>query len=153
MSTEVEVISVSSRLRKYEPRGAKQVCNESPTCQKSTVNYFGPFDPGVAASNTTNVFRSVSDQHFDRILCLSDVYFNPLDASQLLFSTNEGDYWAACVLDFIEGLLYYDTFATRDHDGHRMGLVISLFRSNWQRNISEQRSPPNRCIPSPLLLG
>lgn len=83
-----------------------------------------PLDPVYAASNTTNGFRSASHIHFDRILFLNDVYFNPVDALQLLFSTNGGNYRAACAADFIHGPLYYDTFATRDYDGYRNGLML-----------------------------
>jgi hypothetical protein len=79
-----------------------------------------PLDPAHAASNDTEGFRSASHAHFDRILFLNDVYFNPADALQLLFSTNGGDYRAACAVDFTRGPLFYDTFATRDYDGYRI---------------------------------
>ena len=80
-----------------------------------------PLDPAYADANTTNGFRSASHIHFDRMLFLNDVYFNPLDTLQLLFSTNQGDYRAACAVDFIHGPLFYDSFATRDFDGYGLG--------------------------------
>jgi hypothetical protein len=80
-----------------------------------------PLDPAYAASNTTDGFRSASHLHFDRVLFLNDIYYNPVDALQLLFSTNEGDYRAACAVDFTRGPLFYDTFATRDYDGYGAG--------------------------------
>ncbi|KAL3493197.1 cryptococcal mannosyltransferase 1-domain-containing protein [Aspergillus germanicus] len=66
---------------------------------------------------------------FDRILSLNDVAFDPIDAVQLLFSTNlnpENDhkpqYRAACAVDFIHPFMFYDIYATRDLEGHSMGL-------------------------------
>lgn len=80
-----------------------------------------PLDSAHAASNTTNGFQSASHTHFDRVLFLNDVYFDPVDAFQLLFSTNKGNYHAACAVDFTHGPLFYDIFATRDYDGYPTG--------------------------------
>ncbi|KAL1988495.1 hypothetical protein VTN96DRAFT_9550 [Rasamsonia emersonii] len=67
------------------------------------------------------------DTRYDKLLYLNDVYFDPLDAVQLLFSTNIGAdgatrYRAACAVDFINPFKFYDTFATRDLQGYSMGL-------------------------------
>jgi hypothetical protein len=67
------------------------------------------------------------DTRYDKLLYLNDVYFDPLDAVQLLFSTNIGDngatqYRAACAVDFINPVKFYDSFATRDLQGYSMGL-------------------------------
>ncbi|PWY83248.1 hypothetical protein BO94DRAFT_536721 [Aspergillus sclerotioniger CBS 115572] len=63
---------------------------------------------------------------FDRLLFLNDVYFHPLDALQLLFSTNTkngvSDYRAVCAVDFINPFKFYDTFASRDLEGYSMGI-------------------------------
>ncbi|KAL5046191.1 hypothetical protein BDW71DRAFT_67101 [Aspergillus fruticulosus] len=64
---------------------------------------------------------------FDKLLYLNDVAFDPVDALQLLFSTNIGDdgvtqYRAACAVDFINPFKFYDTYATRDSEGYSMGL-------------------------------
>lgn len=64
---------------------------------------------------------------FDRILYINDVIFNPIDAAQLLFSTNvdasgRANYGAACAVDFINAFKFYDRFATRDLDGYNMGI-------------------------------
>ncbi|KAJ5902601.1 hypothetical protein N7495_003129 [Penicillium taxi] len=64
---------------------------------------------------------------YDKILYLNDVFFNPVDAVQLLFSTNANEdniaqYRAACAVDFINPFKFYDTFATRDLQGYSMGL-------------------------------
>lgn len=59
---------------------------------------------------------------FDKVLYLNDIFFNPIDALQLLFSTNHGDYRAACAVDFIMPFKFYDTYATRDLGGNSMGL-------------------------------
>ncbi|GKZ35970.1 hypothetical protein AbraIFM66950_006807 [Aspergillus brasiliensis] len=66
------------------------------------------------------------NHRFDRLLFLNDVYFDPLDALQLLFSTHtldgRPDYRAACAVDFINPFKFYDTFASRDLEGYGMGL-------------------------------
>jgi Cryptococcal mannosyltransferase 1 len=63
---------------------------------------------------------------YDRLLYLNDVIFDPLDALQLLFSTNidhngVAQYRAACAVDFINAFKFYDTFATRDMHGYSVG--------------------------------
>ncbi|KAK5089501.1 hypothetical protein LTR70_001615 [Exophiala xenobiotica] len=64
---------------------------------------------------------------FDKLLYINDIMFNPVEAAQLLFSTNvdhEGraQYRSACAVDFINPFKFYDTFATRDLDGFSMGV-------------------------------
>lgn len=64
---------------------------------------------------------------FDKLLFLNDVFFNPIDAAHLLFSTNASqdgltNYRAACAVDFINAFKFYDTFASRDLQGYQMGL-------------------------------
>ncbi|RAH43452.1 glycosyltransferase family 69 protein [Aspergillus brunneoviolaceus CBS 621.78] len=68
-------------------------------------------------------------QPYDRILYLNDVIFDPIDAVQLLFSTNAAHapdgvarYRAACAVDFINPFKFYDTYATRDLEGYGIGL-------------------------------
>jgi hypothetical protein len=67
--------------------------------------------------------------HFDRLLYVNDVVFDPIDAANLIFSTNvdetgKAKYHAACAADFIDPFKYYDTFATRDDRGNRIGVPI-----------------------------
>ena len=65
---------------------------------------------------------------YDKLLYLNDVVFDPTEAANLLFSTNineatnKTDYRAACAVDFINPFKFYDTFATRDTEGYRMGV-------------------------------
>ncbi|EEH22537.1 hypothetical protein PABG_04748 [Paracoccidioides brasiliensis Pb03] len=64
---------------------------------------------------------------FDKLLYLNDIVFDPIDALQLLFSTNadkdgKARYRAACAVDFINPFKFYDTFATRDLEGYSMGV-------------------------------
>ncbi|KAF2448149.1 glycosyltransferase family 69 protein [Karstenula rhodostoma CBS 690.94] len=64
---------------------------------------------------------------FDKVLYLNDVNFDPIDAAQLLFSTNVDangltNYGAACAVDFINAFKFYDRFATRDLEGFGMGI-------------------------------
>lgn len=67
------------------------------------------------------------EKHYDKLLYLNDVIFDPVDAVQLLFSTNADEngiarYRSACAVDFINPFKFYDTFATRDLQGYGMGL-------------------------------
>lgn len=69
----------------------------------------------------------ISTTRFDKLLYLNDVVFHPIDAAQLLFSTNmdatgHTNYRSACAVDFIMPFKFYDTFATRDLDGYSMGI-------------------------------
>jgi hypothetical protein len=82
-------------------------------------------DPSLAQeiANATG-FRTAVDMRFDKILFLDDIFFSPLDAVQLLFSTNSGKYRAACALDFVRGVMFYDSFVVRDAEGYGMGLTF-----------------------------
>ncbi|MCJ1397146.1 hypothetical protein MMC11_000338 [Xylographa trunciseda] len=65
--------------------------------------------------------------HFDKLLFINDISFNPVDAVQLLFSTNVDSlghtkYSAACAVDFINPFKFYDTYATRDLEGYSLGI-------------------------------
>lgn len=67
------------------------------------------------------------DTRYDRLLYLNDILFDPVDALQLLFSTNvnehgKAQYRAACAVDFANPFKFYDTYATRDLQGYSMGL-------------------------------
>lgn len=63
---------------------------------------------------------------FDKLLFLNDVIFNPTDAVNLLFSTNQesgrAQYQAACATDFVNAFKFYDRFATRDLEGFESGI-------------------------------
>lgn len=78
---------------------------------------------------------------FDKILFLNDIVFNPIDAANLLFSTNLGldgrsRYLSACALDFIQPAVFYDLYAQRDAEGYSGGLPIFPFFSNEGLGIS-----------------
>lgn len=72
------------------------------------------------------LYEEKHDMHFDKVLYLNDVTFDPVDATQLLLSTNHENgrtsYRAACAVDFINPFKFYDTFATRDLEGYGMGV-------------------------------
>lgn len=53
---------------------------------------------------------------FDKILWLNDVVFDNLDVRTLL-ATRDGEFAAACSLDFAKLGQFYDTFALRDANG------------------------------------
>ncbi|KAI1857214.1 hypothetical protein JX265_005731 [Neoarthrinium moseri] len=79
-------------------------------------------------------------KEFDKILFLNDVAFQPLDAANLLFSTNLVDgrtkYLAACGLDFMYPVLFYDLYAQRDAEGFSGGIPIFPFFSTQGQGIS-----------------
>lgn len=71
-----------------------------------------------------------TDRRFDRILFLNDVYFDPVEALHLMFSTNvdhatqRSEYDVACAADFVASVMFYDTFVVRDLEGYGMGLMF-----------------------------
>ncbi|KAF1344449.1 cryptococcal mannosyltransferase 1-domain-containing protein [Delphinella strobiligena] len=73
---------------------------------------------------------------FDKLLFLDDIAFDPIDAANLLFSTNIDEqsgktkYEAACAVDFINPFKFSDTSATRDAEGHSMGIPFFPWFSN-----------------------
>ncbi|KAK4892888.1 hypothetical protein LTR27_008616 [Elasticomyces elasticus] len=85
-----------------------------------------------------------SQTRFDRLLYVNDVVFDPVDAANLLFSTNVDEatgktqYRAACATDFINPVKFYDTFATRDLDGYGMGVPFYPWFSNAGDGASRQ---------------
>ena len=84
-----------------------------------------------------------SDVKYDKVLFLNDVVFDPIDAAQLLFSTNanehgEATYHAACAVDFINPFKFYDTFATRDIEGYSMGVPFFPWYSTAGKGLSRQ---------------
>ncbi|CAD0082168.1 unnamed protein product, partial [Aureobasidium vineae] len=86
---------------------------------------------------------------FDKLLYLNDVVFDPIDAANLLFSTNvdktgKAIYHAACAADFIDPFKYYDRFATRDDQGSRIGVPIYPWFSdagnaNSRKDVLDQK--------------
>ncbi|KAB8437441.1 hypothetical protein FH972_025119 [Carpinus fangiana] len=78
-----------------------------------------------------------SEGQFDKILYLNDIYFDPVEAAQLIFLTNSqpydqpskerSNYRAACATDFDNPFKFYDTLATRDLEGYSMGVPIFPF--------------------------
>ena len=81
--------------------------------------------------------------HFDKLLYINDVVFDPIDAANLIFSTNvdgtgKAQYHAACAADFINPFKYYDTFATRDDQGNRIGVPIYPWFSDASNTTSRK---------------
>ncbi|KAM3514635.1 hypothetical protein MY11210_001741 [Beauveria gryllotalpidicola] len=63
---------------------------------------------------------------FDKVLYLNDVYYRPVDAAHLLFSTNADDtgrthYLSACAMDYDSPGIFYDSYAVRDAQGYGVG--------------------------------
>ena len=86
---------------------------------------------------------TLRNTRFDKLLYLNDVIFNPIDAAQLLFSTNiaedgRANYRSACAVDFINPFKFYDTFATRDMMGNNIGLPFFPWFSNREIGYSRK---------------
>ncbi|KAI9780712.1 MAG: hypothetical protein M1816_002761 [Peltula sp. TS41687] len=84
---------------------------------------------------------------FDKILYLNDVIFTTEDIKRL-FATRDGDYAAACSMDFSHPPLYYDTFALRDSNGDEpVTQTFPYFGSSASRNamITGQAVPLQSC--------
>jgi hypothetical protein len=76
-----------------------------------------------------------SEVTFDKVLFINDIIFDPIEAAQLLFSTNidangRAQYGAACAVDFINPFKFYDRFATRDLEGNSMGIPFYPWFTN-----------------------
>ncbi|KAI4261721.1 MAG: hypothetical protein L6R42_003084 [Xanthoria sp. 1 TBL-2021] len=85
--------------------------------------------------------RTKEAVRYDKLLFLNDVVFDPIEAVQLLFSTNtdghgKSSYLAACAVDFINPFKFYDTFATRDAEGYSMGVPFFPWFSDAGEGIS-----------------
>ncbi|KAK7753256.1 hypothetical protein SLS62_004775 [Diatrype stigma] len=65
-------------------------------------------------------------RYFDKVLWLNDVVFDTEDIITL-FNTRNGDYAAACSMDYKSPPLYYDTFALRDD----LGLKTASLHWPW----------------------
>lgn len=118
--------------------------------------------------------------HFDYVLFLNDVVFHvgfwhsvvarseftdmahQVDDVLTLLNTNDGNYAAACSMDFKKPPYFYDTFALRDADGHEhASQTWPYFRSSTSRDAVKQGrpAPVSSCwngmgtIPEPLNSG
>ena len=82
-----------------------------------------------------------SGEIFDKILFLNDVVFTNDDVRKLL-STRNGEYAAACSLDFSRPPNFYDTFALRDADGHETLMQTwPFFRARKSRSAMKANRP------------
>ncbi|KAF2430106.1 hypothetical protein EJ08DRAFT_697651 [Tothia fuscella] len=89
-----------------------------------------PLDPPPNNLSHGPLQINYTNTRFNRILFLNDIYYNPVDALQLLFSTNQdqfshrAEYDVACAIDFVASVMFYDTFVVRDTEGYSMGLMF-----------------------------
>ncbi|KAH9888200.1 cryptococcal mannosyltransferase 1-domain-containing protein [Xylariomycetidae sp. FL2044] len=78
---------------------------------------------------------------FDKVLWLNDVVFDTEDIVTL-FDTRDGNYAAACSMDYKVNPLYYDTFALRDDLGLKtISLYWPWFQSPTSRRSAERNDP------------
>ncbi|KAF2118219.1 polysaccharide export protein [Lophiotrema nucula] len=95
----------------------------------------------MAAESEAKGFR------FDKVLWLNDVVFTTEDVLTLL-STYDGEYAAACSLDFSKPPAYYDTFALRDLAGSKtMSPVWPYFFPGASRRalVANEAVPVRSC--------
>ena len=88
-----------------------------------------------ARNKALEPLQELQDKKFDKLLYLNDVIFDPIEAAQLLLSTNMDEhghtaYRAACAVDFINPFKFYDTYATRDLEGFSMGVPFFPWFTN-----------------------
>lgn len=80
---------------------------------------------------------------FDKLLYINDIIFDPIDAVNLLFSTNyqpsgRTQYQAACAVDFINAFKFYDRFALRDFEGYTSGIPFFPWFTGAGQGISRK---------------
>jgi hypothetical protein len=102
-----------------------------------------PLDSSIDSNSYSDETRTTTTTHFDKLLFLNDVAFDPIDSLQLLFSTHAdsngvAQYRAACAVDFINPFKFYDTYATRDQEGYSMGLPFFPWFSSAGSGRSRQ---------------
>ncbi|KAK4232483.1 glycosyltransferase family 69 protein [Podospora fimiseda] len=83
-----------------------------------------------------NKFDPTTSTKFDKILFMNDVAFDPIDAAHLLLNTNNGNYLAACAVDFFQPHKLYDVYALRDADGYASYQTLFPFFENRGRGLS-----------------
>lgn len=78
---------------------------------------------------------------YSRVVWINDVVFTAEDVIELL-NTRDGDYAAACSLDFARPPAYYDTFALRDSEGDEaVTSTFPYFRSGASREAMMRGLP------------
>ncbi|KFY60426.1 hypothetical protein V497_03659 [Pseudogymnoascus sp. VKM F-4516 (FW-969)] len=78
---------------------------------------------------------------FDKVIWLNDVVFTTEDVTTLL-ATRDGDYAAACSMDFSKPPQFYDTFALRDVSGEEAATQTwPFFLSAASRNAMITNTP------------
>ncbi|PSN71007.1 hypothetical protein BS50DRAFT_546043 [Corynespora cassiicola Philippines] len=84
---------------------------------------------------------AASGEMFDRILFLNAIVFSAEDVLRLL-NTNNGEYAAACSLDFAEAPHVFDSFALRESDGQQIfSREWPYFRSHDSRRAVQANEP------------
>jgi len=78
---------------------------------------------------------------FDKVMFINDVSFRPLDAANLVLSTNRGAdgrsrYLGACALDFAHPFAMYDNYAFRDAEGYAQYVNLYPFFARRGRALS-----------------
>ena len=107
-------ITYLATLRNLALLPLRSISSESSGTKNTSLN-----NPGYKQANDSS--------KYSKILFLNDVVFSPEEAAHLLFDTNKGVYAAACALDFINPVKFYDTFALRNTQGDGIGLPLYPF--------------------------
>ena len=81
------------------------------------------------------------NRSYSRVVWINDVVFTAEDVIELL-NTRDGNYAAACSLDFAKPPAYYDTFALRDSEGDEAATsTFPYFRSKDSRSAIQRGMP------------
>jgi hypothetical protein len=97
---------------------------------------------GGSKSSSEDFRGNYTSTQFDRILFLNDIYYKPVDALHLLFSTNidastgATDYDVACAADFVSAVMFYDSFVVRDYEGYGIGVMFFPWFANKGSAVS-----------------
>ncbi|KAJ1331099.1 Cryptococcal mannosyltransferase 1 [Microdochium nivale] len=98
-------------------------------------------EPLLSLDQPASDSSSSSGKRYDKVLWLNDVVFDTQDLATLL-ATNDGDYAAACSMDFKTPPFYYDTFALRDDLGYKStSLYWPWFQSGRARRAVWRSEP------------
>ncbi|KAF7871521.1 hypothetical protein EAF04_003628 [Stromatinia cepivora] len=105
------------------------------------IPYLAKLRNGVMEKLKQLAERSDGERSFDKILWLNDVIFTTEDVVTLI-ATRDGNYAAACAVDFSNPPLFYDTSAPRDTPGQKpITQTRPFFLAAESRNAMKSSSP------------
>ncbi|KAL8778402.1 MAG: hypothetical protein Q9213_007428 [Squamulea squamosa] len=139
-SMKAKVQGTSSLISEYLPHeGIPRVMTPSGESRMKRIAFLAE-----VRNRALRPLRTEKVVQFDKLLYVNDVMFDPIDAVNLLFSTNydrtsgRTQYQAACAMDFINAFKFYDRFALRDFEGYTSGIPFFPWFTNAGQGISRR---------------